>query len=566
MIGVCAVLAECEGVVFYEDFTDISDWKEYGGWWGKVGLIGLSKDVYVSPPSSLHIKTSLAEAAYVFRKVPVIDFKKAYTVILWVYISSYSDNVKVYSDSNVVISILNNTLMVLKERPKTFVKVLALEYKTWYEVVVDIDPVTKVATVRVGGVSVTSSIPKEGISTSNPYASWDIMIGDGSHHVGKGDIYVDDLKIIQAGAFVEEGVLEIVVKDSDTGEPIQNATIVIDGLTGVTNSTGGLRVSLRAGTYTVSVTALGYYPATEKIEVKAGEKTLFELRLYPLFDFKLSIEPASVKMKQGETKEVIIKVKLVKGIGRPVKLYVLGLPEKASCTISPQEVVPPAKAKLTIEAGAAKGKFKVTIKGVSYGKVRTVTLDLVIEEKRCIIATVTYGSELAEVVDFLRGFRDNIVLSTYAGRSFYVAFDLFYYSWSPSVAQVIHENSWLKPMFRLLLYPLIYSLRVATFVVQPLISVNGEVAVFIAGAIASFLIGVIYLAPLMYVVLRRRDIAFSLRTLGLAIVTVLFVSLIAEFFRLDWLLTVTTSMYVLLLVSLGAVLPLRLIRMVSKEN
>ena len=549
-------LTHAKKTTFYEDFSDISDWKRYGGWWGSKGLIELSKDVYVSSPSSLHIKSSISEATYIFRKVPEIDFKKPYTVIVWVYIKEYSDGIKVYSDPNVAISVFNNTLVILEELPKTLRKISPLEYRTWYEITAKVDPVSKVATVTVGNVTVTSSIPEEGIPTSNPYASWDVNIGDVSHRSGKGDVYIDDLRIIQEVP-VEEGVLEVLVKDLDTGEPIPNATVTVNGLTGKTNSTGGLTVSLKAGTYTVSISALGYYSASERVTVRAGEKTIFELRLRPLFDFKLSVEPSSVKMKQGETKEVTIKVELVRGIARLVELYVTGLPEKASYTISPQKVIPPAQVKLTIKAGAAKGKFKVTIKGVSYGKVRTTTLDLTIEEKRCIIATVTYNSELSEVVDFLREFRDNIVLSTYAGRRFYAAFDPFYYSWSPSVAQAIHENPWLKPAFRVLLYPLILSLRVAALIAQPLVPINAEVAVFLAGTVTSVFIGLIYLSPLVYLLFHRRKVVVRTRMLVLIIAITLLISLMAEILELDLLLTITTSMYVLLLIGLGAIVPIR---------
>ena len=77
------------------------------------------------------------------------------------------------------------------------------------------------------------------------------------------------------------------------------------------------------------------------------------------------------------------------------------------------------------------------------------------------------------------------MFSTYAGRRFYVAFDAFYYSWSPAVARAIRGNPWLKLIFRVLLYPLILSLEASALAAQPLISLNPEVAVFVAGAVAA---------------------------------------------------------------------------------
>jgi hypothetical protein len=81
------------------------------------------------------------------------------------------------------------------------------------------------------------------------------------------------------------------------------------------------------------------------------------------------------------------------------------------------------------------------------------------EEKKCIIATVTFGSEVALEVNLLRSFRDGLILSTEAGRSFYVAFDTLYYSWSTPVASLIEANPALKPLTRAMIYPLLGILR-----------------------------------------------------------------------------------------------------------
>jgi len=126
------------------------------------------------------------------------------------------------------------------------------------------------------------------------------------------------------------------------------------------------------------------------------------------------------------------------------------------------------------------------------------------EEKKCIIATTTYGSELSDEVQVLRNFRDNIVLLTYGGQSFYKFFNLIYYAWSPSVAKVIYENPWLKNPFKIILYPLISSLLIATSLVKPLILLNSEIAVYIAGIIVSRMLGLIYLGPIIYLIEKLR--------------------------------------------------------------
>jgi len=74
---------------------------------------------------------------------------------------------------------------------------------------------------------------------------------------------------------------------------------------------------------------------------------------------------------------------------------------------------------------------------------------ITVEEKKCIIATVTFGSELSPEVNFLRSFRDNLILKTHSGRQFYIA-DEFYYSWSTPVANLIASNQVLKTLVKLL--------------------------------------------------------------------------------------------------------------------
>ncbi len=113
-------------------------------------------------------------------------------------------------------------------------------------------------------------------------------------------------------------------------------------------------------------------------------------------------------------------------------------------------------------------------------------------EKKCIIATVTFGSELAPEVNFLRGFRNNLILKTYAGSMFYIAFDAFYYSWSTPAAKFIQGNEVMKAFTKLLIYPLIGGLQLTAYAVMPWFAIAPEFAAVVAGFIASSLIGIIY--------------------------------------------------------------------------
>ena len=113
----------------------------------------------------------------------------------------------------------------------------------------------------------------------------------------------------------------------------------------------------------------------------------------------------------------------------------------------------------------------------------------------CIIATATYGSELSPEVQFLRSFRDQQVKSTFAGDQFMVAFNAWYYSFSPQVAQFIASNVFARAVMKVLLYPLIGILHLAAMTYNAF-SFSHELGVVMAGIIASALIGLVYFSPI----------------------------------------------------------------------
>lgn len=82
----------------------------------------------------------------------------------------------------------------------------------------------------------------------------------------------------------------------------------------------------------------------------------------------------------------------------------------------------------------------------------------------CLIATATYGSELAPQIQQLRELRDNSLLQTASGTSFMSAFNQFYYSFSPTVADLERENPIFKEAVKLMLTPMISSLSILNYV------------------------------------------------------------------------------------------------------
>jgi hypothetical protein len=82
----------------------------------------------------------------------------------------------------------------------------------------------------------------------------------------------------------------------------------------------------------------------------------------------------------------------------------------------------------------------------------------------CLIATAAYGSEMAPQVQLLREIRDNTVLQTQSGITFMTAFNQFYYSFSPAIADYERENIVFKEAVKVGLTPLLTSLTILNYV------------------------------------------------------------------------------------------------------
>ena len=76
----------------------------------------------------------------------------------------------------------------------------------------------------------------------------------------------------------------------------------------------------------------------------------------------------------------------------------------------------------------------------------------------CLIATATYGSELAPQVQQLRELRDNQLLQTESGVAFMGTFNDIYYSFSPIIADYERENPYFKEAVKLAITPMIFTL------------------------------------------------------------------------------------------------------------
>jgi hypothetical protein len=174
-------------------------------------------------------------------------------------------------------------------------------------------------------------------------------------------------------------------------------------------------------------------------------------------------------------------------------------------------------------------------------------MSFIVKKSGCLIATATYGSELSPQVQFLRGFRDNTVVSTFAGSSFMTVFNRFYYSFSPSVASVIADNSPLRDVMTVVLYPLIGILHVSSVSFSIFYSLP-ELGVVIAGILASSFIGIVYFLPfiLLLFFIKKFQVSIKIiRLMGYIWVGTFMLLIIAEVTKLSLMMMVTTGTFVL---------------------
>ena len=78
----------------------------------------------------------------------------------------------------------------------------------------------------------------------------------------------------------------------------------------------------------------------------------------------------------------------------------------------------------------------------------------------CLIATATYGSELAPQVQMLREIRDNQLMNTESGSAFMTTFNEAYYSFSPIIADMERESPIFKEIVKAGLTPMISTLSI----------------------------------------------------------------------------------------------------------
>ena len=113
----------------------------------------------------------------------------------------------------------------------------------------------------------------------------------------------------------------------------------------------------------------------------------------------------------------------------------------------------------------------------------------------CLIATATFGSELAPQVQQLRELRDNTILSTKSGVVFMTGFNQFYYAFSPTIADFERENPIFKETVKLVITPMLSSLSILNYA-----NIDSEQEILGYGiSIILLNIGMYFVAPAMVI-------------------------------------------------------------------
>jgi hypothetical protein len=97
-------------------------------------------------------------------------------------------------------------------------------------------------------------------------------------------------------------------------------------------------------------------------------------------------------------------------------------------------------------------------------KPEILTIDESLSGGGCLIATATYGTELAPQVQQLREIRDQKLMNTESGELFLNSFNEFYYSVSPYIADYERENSVFREVVKITITPMISSLSILNYV------------------------------------------------------------------------------------------------------
>ena len=292
----------------------------------------------------------------------------------------------------------------------------------------------------------------------------------------------------------------------------------------------------------------------------------FALTVLSNADFTMTLTPSSLTLpatSAGQTASSTVTVASINGFNSPVLLsysWLGSAPNGVTLTLtSPITPAPgtPATSTLAVSttSSSSTGTFTLVLSGSSGSLSHSANLGVTISGSPCFIATATYGSAMAPQVQLLRNFRDNSIMRTQAGSSFMLAFNAWYYSFSPGVANYISAHWIDRGVMEVVLYPLVGILYL-TSNLYTATSAFPEFAVLLSGLVASSLIGAFYLGlPLTLIATKTRRLKRLValeRYFGVTLLSGLAILMVGEVLGSPTLLMISSATTVLSTMLLAA--------------
>jgi len=120
----------------------------------------------------------------------------------------------------------------------------------------------------------------------------------------------------------------------------------------------------------------------------------------------------------------------------------------------------------------------------------------------CLIATATFGTEFSPQVQQLREIRDGTVLKTNSGTYFLNGFNQFYYSFSPTIADIERQSPIFKEFVKITITPMLTTLSLLNYV-----DIDSEIEMLGFGLGILFLnVGFYFAIPIVAVIKLKRNL------------------------------------------------------------
>ncbi|MGO9644197.1 MAG: hypothetical protein ACLPY5_05565 [Candidatus Bathyarchaeia archaeon] len=266
-------------------------------------------------------------------------------------------------------------------------------------------------------------------------------------------------------------------------------------------------------------------------------------------DFLLTSSTPTITMTQGGSGSATITIYPLNGFTSTVALtssWIGSVP--VGILVSITSPVTPASGEaatspliVTANTTAIPGTYIIQVTGTSNSQLHIVTVNIIVQQLQpvstssttiksitsltsmtsitstspalpanCPVSYAISGSELAPLAEELRVFRDQSITKTRSGSAFMILFNSWYYSFTPPLTSSLRLHPAQRELLRYFLYPLIGILYVSRYAYLFASPFSVEVGAVTAGIVTASLLGLVYFAPIAYVVIRviRRYMKF----------------------------------------------------------